>query len=262
VEADWWKRNAIALLALAPVVIAAARIVGFSRGDPALLAALVQDLNVPAVILGGVVPFLGVVLAFALNVVIANRHITPLAGRWLKGLGPFWSGLLNVTVLLIVVTTPLRDALALVLLPLIGWGYRVVSGRMDRREGRYIPADVTALVAGYVLLFLQTWGPWMSEEALRLDDGSTRSAYVVASVEGWTTLVDADSRHVSRIRSVTILEREVCGSGRGPTLLHVLSGSSVQPPCPDRASAPNLPSVSPPTATGPAPTIAGATAGP
>lgn len=234
---EWWSRNALALIALSPVVVAALRVIFFSRGDPALLATLGRSLDVPGVLLAGVVPLLGLAVSYTLFIVIANRHLTPPAGAWLRDLPPLPTTLLMVGVGVATLTTPATDALFLLLLPLVGVGYRVLANRADRRRGRYIPADVPGVIAAFVLVVLQSAGPWVPEEAVTFTDGSTTTAYVLPGGDGWTTLVDVDDREVTRVRDERIDAREVCGSPRSRTLLHVIYGTSAQPECPDRRDA-------------------------
>jgi hypothetical protein len=222
----------VALLALTPVLVAAGRIVLFSRGDPALLSALGRSLDVPGVLLGGVVPFLGTAVSLALYVIITNRHVSPQAVRWLRDLPSVPLTLLMVLVSVAVLTTPVKDSLALVALPVFGLAYRWIEGWVARRRGHYVAADVAAIVAVLVLLVFQSSGPWMVAEVVTLSDDSQTTAYVVGTEEGWTTLVGVDDRHVSRVPADDIDERQVCGSERGRTLLQWMSSAEAQAPCP------------------------------
>lgn len=230
---DWWKRNVLGLLAIAPVLLAAVRLIILSRGDPVLLSALAQSLDVPTVLLGGIVPSLGIAWSYGLFVVIANREITPVFDTWIRGLRPVPMTLFMVFQAVVILTTPLRDALVFLALPAVGLLYRWSSSAMDKRGLKYSPADVPAVVATALIVGLIAWPPWLPAEALTFSDGTQQTAYVTATSAGWTTLVDTKSRAVSRVPADSIVAREVCGAGRGRTLLNVVSGGSPQLPCPE-----------------------------
>jgi len=110
-EPSWAQRNALALAALTPVLVASARLLVFSGGDPALLATTVEQLDVAAIVLGSLGPTLGIIVGYSLFVIIANRHVTPTVLGWLRRDSAVVSSMLTFLVLLTFWLTPLRQLL-------------------------------------------------------------------------------------------------------------------------------------------------------
>ena len=226
----WIASNAIALAASVPVVFAAARLIAFSGGDTALLSTLVQTLDVPAVLIGSVAPALAWAMGFVLFIVIANRHITPVARRWLSQANPLARFALFLWFMLAAFATPWPAVSTLLLLPVAGWLYRWVTGRWDRRRG-YVPADVVAVVASMLLTLLATPVAWMPAEVVTYADDRTETVYVVQDSNGWVTTISVETHGVDRTPSSELVSRRVCNSAASRSLLALLSGLDPQPSC-------------------------------
>lgn len=229
----WISRNALALVALAPVVFATARLIAFSGGDTALLAALVQSLDVPAVLIGSLAPALGAVLGYVLFVVIANRHVTPRALRWFRHSTVLEQLLLFLWLFLAIFATPWPAVANLIYLPLAGVIYRWLTGLHDRRVGHYVAADVVAVVASALFTFLSTPIAWMPAEVLTLADGTAQTVYVVESSDGWMTTVTVTGMRVGKTPVGDVVSREVCEVLPGRSLLRVMHSTAIQPSCPE-----------------------------
>lgn len=240
VERSWGQRNALALLALAPVLVAAARVLVFSGGDPAVLATVVRGLDIPAVVLASLGSTLGLIVGYTLYVVIANRHVTPVGLRWFRGASPLALTLLLILVLGVVWLSPLQQLLMVAAFILLGVVFRVVSGVVDRRRGTYVPADVPAIAAVIVFALLGNMsGTWMPAEVVGLDDGSSRVAYVVGTSDGWVTTIGVHDMAVELVPSAEIASRHVCDLTAQRSLSQILNRLEPQPLCPDVGGPPS-----------------------
>lgn len=229
---SWLRSNALAVAALVPIAVAAARIAVFSGGEPALLAALVQSIDVPAVVLSSIVPAAGLMTGFFAFVTIANAEVSPHVLRAVRSASGFANAVVAFTLILIVYLSSLDQLAAIAAMIALGILYRLVSDRIDKKRGRSIPADVPAIVAGFAFTVLFTAAPWMPTEAVQLEDDTIQVAYVVSSGSGWTTLVDAETKQVSRIDDDDVIARTVCSEPRPRSLARVMGSVGSPPPCP------------------------------
>jgi len=232
-EPSWTRRNALALVALVPVLVASARLLIFSGGDPALLATTLERLDVPAVVLGSLGPTFGVIVGYTLFIVIANRHVTPVVLTWLRDVSPVVSSLLTFVAFLTIWLTPLRQLLLTSVTVLAGVVYRLITTAVDRRRHRSVPADVPVIAAllAFTILGNQS-SAWVPTESVTFDDGSERVVYVFDASEGWFTMVDVSNKQVSRVPVDSVESRTVCDLHADRSLHQIVGNVEPQEPCP------------------------------
>lgn len=248
---SWLRSNALAVAALVPIAVAAARIAVFSGGEPALLATLVQSIDVPAIVLSSIVPAAGFMVGFFTFVTIANSELSPHVLRAVRSASGPANAVFAFTLILVVYLSSLSQLVAIAAMVALGIVYRLTSDRIDKKRGSSVSADVPAVVASFMFTVLFTAAPWMPTEAVQLEDNTIQVAYVVSAGNGWTTLVDAETKLVSRIDDDDVLARTVCSKPRPRSLAQVMGNVEPPPRCPapttDGSLRPSLTDPEPPS---------------
>ena len=165
-------------------------------------------------------------------VTFANAEVSPHVLRAVRSASGFANAIIAFTLILIVYLSSFHQLVAIAAMVALGILYRLVSDRIDKNRGRSIPADVPAIVASFIFTVLFTATPWMPTEAVQLDDDTIQVAYVVSAGSGWTTLVDAETKLISRIDDDDVIARTVCSEPRPRSLAQVMGNVEAPPPCP------------------------------
>lgn len=221
------------LIGVLPLLLAALRVLLWARGDQAVLATLVQTLNVQAIILGSLAPVVALGTAFAAFALMADPATWNPIRRWVKRLDS-WVPIVAIPLsLAILVITKIAVLVSIATLLGIAVAARAIDRRRGRRRGR-APAKWTengwALAVGYVLWWLATAPMWLPAEVVTLSSGTSTTAYVLSSGEGWTTLL-TDDRSVLRVRSDQVTGRAVCNESGGRSLLQVVTTTEAVSQC-------------------------------
>jgi hypothetical protein len=205
------------LWTLVPVAFVALRILVVSRGDSDTLRALVQNLNVPAIFLATILPFVsvGIVLFFAFVLVAASE-------QWLKReqlaqQGKPLEWLKNLLVGLVLVL-PFAGVLGWYAMPMkyviiagIMIGILVVvfvgswlTGNFTRAFNVFGGFYVLCLTAASFVILLSQVGVWLPRERLTVNGSSTGIVYVLSSDDQWTKYLDeAHEVHIVPTKGVT-----------------------------------------------------------
>lgn len=212
---------------LAPILFAALRVLVVSRGDAETLRALVQNLNVTALVLATVLPFgavVSVVLTFSLFVGWKSPGNQPPKGQ------PFLLLLLiAVTGLLVVYAMPMSQIGAgigvVAVIVFIVVCIRFIAVRAQATTSNGVPGKpvivlvilsiLGVLLAPFIYLIAGS-GVWMPKERITVSGVVMAPVYVLSSDERWTTYMDDDHKiHV--VPTHEISRREAVGSSRSWT---------------------------------------------
>jgi hypothetical protein len=188
---------------LVPVGLVALRILIVSRGDSDTLRTLVQNLNVPAIFLATILPFvsLGVVLLFAF--VLAgvwqqwlNRVRLAQAGKPLEWLKTLILGIVIILPFAAVLgwyAMPMKYLVAagimvaiLALVFVISWRTKNFTRAFNTLSSLYM---LFLLVAAVVVLLSQV-GVWLPRERLTINGSPTGVVYVLSADDRWTKYLD------------------------------------------------------------------------
>jgi hypothetical protein len=208
------------LWGLAPVLFAALRVLVVSRGDAETLRALVQNLNVTALVLATILPFgAAVAVVSAFSLFFAWR---PLGAQTPKG-GPFlYLVLLSMTGVLVLFAMPVWQILvaiaavaAIVVVLIFG---RTITVRAQNSGRNGVGKPVMFLVIGALLIvpigpiiYLIGWsGMWLPQERITFSNKDVSPVYILSSDQRWTTYMDGH-RKVYLIPTLSITNREALG---------------------------------------------------
>jgi hypothetical protein len=206
------------LWTLVPIGYVGLRILIVSRGNSDTLRALVENLNVPAIFLATILPFVsvGFVLLFAFFVAAA-------AEQWMQReqlvrQGKPKLGWLNTLLQGVVLVLPFAAVLAWYAMPI---KYVITAGVMiallfvafvvSWRTGNFTRAFsmlsslyiLILIVASFVILLSQV-GVWLPRERLTINGSSTGVVYVLSSDDQWTKYLDDDHQvHIVSTKDVT-----------------------------------------------------------
>lgn len=228
------RRNLSVLLAAAPIAVATARVVGFSRGDQALLTTLLQTLDVPAVLIGSLIPAAVIVLGITIYAAIGDPRVSRALLRGWRGLSPLTETGIAAALLLLVYVSDLQTLGATVGLLVLAGAIRALLTRRARSRGRSwvgFGGDTVAVVAALLLPVLMNASMWLPSERVRLADGLQEQVYVLAVDGPWTTLLRTKDRRIIRLPSADVTEREVCNTTQVRALAQEFGTGSPQPQC-------------------------------
>jgi hypothetical protein len=231
---SWLGKNVVFVLTALPFLIAAARVVLFAGGDQALLTTLLQTINVPAIILGSVVPAGLLILMFAAYLAIADPKVWP-AMVALARRSPAVAVYVLPPLLIVIVAMSSYDA-ALAIAAGLGLAglARLLWTRWSRKRGktwRGWVEDSTAFTV-FLVVGLLTAGPmWLPSESVTTSDGAARMGYVLSADGEWTTVLTND-RVVLRLASSDVVAREVCNESHPATLMQWMFHWQPQRACP------------------------------
>jgi hypothetical protein len=210
------------LWTLVPIGYVGLRILIVSRGNSDTLRALVQNLNVTAIFLATILPFVSVafVLLFALFVASA-------AEQWMKRdelvrLGKPKRAWLNTLLQGVVIALPFAAVLAWYAMPmkyvitaavmiavlfvvfLVSWRTRNFARAFSVLSSLYI----LILVVASVVILLSQVGVWLPRERLTINGSYTGIVYVLSSDDQWTKYLDAGDHLVRIVSTKDVTRRE------------------------------------------------------
>jgi hypothetical protein len=201
------------LLGLVPIIFAGLRVLVVSRGDPETLRALVQNLNVAALVLATLLP-LGATLACWFSVLALLRFRFG-RGQAKGGSAAMFFFLLPTSVILVLLAMPLRH-----IVWNVGVFALIVAILALSAISQYLRAKVLIKVfaAGALLWLAAVWTMpfiillaraemWLPKESLTLRSSTVRPVYVLSSDERWTSYMD-DCNKVHVVHTDDITNRE------------------------------------------------------
>jgi hypothetical protein len=201
------------------------KVLAASRYSTATALALVQAAGATQVIMGIVLGLFTLLLTLIVLAIVGARALKVRMPTWtvalagIAGLGivflpPWPTALINVVALLIVA-------------PLLRWlrsdilgperAGRTNRGGATRSSSSQLPLfTLIALLGTLVLSTALSPTMWLPAERMTIGD-ETVVGYVLSEEAGWTTLLNERTRNVSRVRSETLLSRQVCEAPAGRT---------------------------------------------
>ncbi|NOR03233.1 hypothetical protein HGK72_24610 [Mycolicibacterium fortuitum] len=204
--------HTVLLLTLLAIGFVALRILIVSRGDSDTLRALVQNLNVTAIVLATILPLVttGVVLAFVMAI---------LSGVNKKRAGNGSASIFGISVTL----GPLTIAICWFSMPV---KYLILAGilsvilvfvyrgawRSEKFKGMFQAlGKLYLIVLGIAALFivLAQVGVWLPRERLTVGPSKTGTVYVLSSDEEWTKYLDGDTHKVRIVPTKDVKQREI-----------------------------------------------------
>lgn len=217
-----WKPPSGWVWGLAPVLFAALKVLVVSHGDPEALRALVQDLNVTALVLATVLPF-GAVIAALATLTIVMRART--SGGQSPSSGPVLVvALLITTIGLLVWATPVWQFGAVIgfvaVAVLLYFGFRRIGQWAQRTRPNGVPGMpvivsvlvvILALLAGPFVYLIGGSGMWLPQERITVLGKTTSTVYVLSSDDRWTRYMD-EGRKVHLVSTADITGRYAVGS--------------------------------------------------
>lgn len=234
VISDRARKDWPVLLAAAPVVVAASRVIGFSRGDQALLTTLLQTLDVPAVLIGSLMPTATTLLGILAYLAIGDPGLSQALLRGWRSLSVPATAAVFLAVCLLVSVSDLRALGATIALLAIAGLLRALLSRRARSEGRSwlgFGGDSMAVAAALLVPLLLNGSMWLPSESVRLADGTQVRVYVLAVETDWTTMLRAKDRKIVRLPSAEVIGREVCNESPVRTLAQLNWHTPAQPQC-------------------------------
>lgn len=201
------------MLTLLAIGFVALRILIVSRGDSDTLRALVQNLNVTAIVLATILPLVttAVVLTFVLAILNAfnkDRRREPNA--------------IGSIVATVVLLGPLTAAICWFAMPMKYVGIAGIlsivlvfvylgSWRSDKFKQMFQALGVfyiiVLLIAGLFIVIAQV-GVWLPRERLTVGASKTGTVYVLSSDEQWTKYLDGDTHKVRIVETKDVKQRE------------------------------------------------------
>ncbi|MDO8120647.1 hypothetical protein Q6346_04880 [Isoptericola sp. b490] len=232
-QTTWhWTRSNLAFVAgVLPIAIAAVRLLAYSAGDGALLLALVQTLNVTALVFGSILPSLGVIVVYAAWALILSPASVPSVSP--KARGPVINALAVATLVLLWSTTFMTIGVGAVMI-----GFALATRWLDRRLAKRRLkdwrgfGDPIALFSIMVLLLMSADPMWLPTESVEFRDGTKVTAVVLDASQDWATLVRVDDRQVLRLPARDLVARSVCNTTDYRSVGQVFLHFTPQPKCP------------------------------
>jgi hypothetical protein len=202
---------------LVPVVFVALRILIASQGDPDTLASLVQNLNITAVFLATILPFVAtvIVLLFVMAVLAtidqwrtreAGEQLGMPRNEYAKSLSaavvllPFAAvlGWYTMSMKLLIITGFIIGLLVLVLLG--SWFIPKLKRLLNIVGGVYF----IVLILAALIVPVSQQGLWLPRERLTINGSKTGIVYILSSDDRWTRYLDeADQTYIVATQTVT-----------------------------------------------------------
>jgi hypothetical protein len=203
-----------------------------SRGDVESLRALVQNLNVTALVLATILPF-GAAVSAVCTVLALKRFVKVVNGKIsvdndsvykTSDVGMFTYIFITIsTVILCTVAMPLRQFLAItgivVGLGLIWRVFRIVECRLKKNMVGENPKSlvVTVIVSLLALVFAPIFymigwsGMWLPKERITVSSTEVSPVYILSTDARWTSYMD-DGRKVHFVPTPDVTAREAVRS--------------------------------------------------
>jgi hypothetical protein len=211
------------LWGLAPILFAALRVLVVSRGDTETLRALVQNLNVTALVLATILPF-GALVSLVTTVSVFMRWRLPGVQPG-KG-GPFlFLVLMAITGILLLFAMPVWQMIAAVsavgAVVLFFVLAKLAAARRQKSGKDGVGKPVLILLVGALLapivgpvIYLFGWsGMWLPQERITVGSTYMTPAYVLSSDQRWTSYMD-EHRKVHLVPTPDITRREATSPSR------------------------------------------------
>jgi hypothetical protein len=210
------------LWGLAPVLFAALRVLVVSRGDAETLRALVQNLNITALVLATILPFGAIVsVVCTISMYIASKTSGGQPGRG----GPvLFLLLVAMTMTLVLFAMPVWQLIATVAtvtgVIVIFVFARTITVRAQQ-SGKTVGLPVMVTVIGTLLaaaivpvIYLVGWsGMWLPQERITVLGAKVSSAYILSSDQRWTTYMD-ERHQVHLVPTTTVTSRDTLGPSK------------------------------------------------
>ena len=228
--------HAAALIAALPFVMAGVRVLFYSGGDPVVLKALVETVNITTLLLGTFLPLLPLLALFFFQTMAFNGVAFSRIWRTRWGRG---------ALLLVYVVWMLIGQLPTTLWVTVGLIAGLVSRVLLRRlapkfldtataylgptKSRSVDSTSVIATAGVLIFVLAVpQGMWVPLERLSLDGEGDKIAYVLEDSEGWTTTI-AQNRSIDVFKSAEVTGRVVCDQGNYQSLMTLMTRSDPSP---------------------------------
>lgn len=212
------SEGSIWLWGLAPVLFAALRVLMVSRGDSETLRALVQNLNVTALVLSTLLP-LAPLAAFWIMLIVLVVKVATRRHSSSKVLTPPFTILLVLTLSVVVFAMPLRHLVystAFFAVIAVFVFVALFLHRMSMESAaRFTQRGAAVWVIGIPLLALASLlvqsNMWLPKERISLSDNRVSPVYVLSSDERWTSYM-GENHKVHLVPTPEITSREAIGS--------------------------------------------------
>ncbi|MBF9520373.1 hypothetical protein B5566_18685 [Mycobacterium sp. MHSD3] len=198
-------------LTLLAIGFVALRILIVSRGDSDTLRALVQNLNVTAIVLATILPLVttAVVLAFVLAVLAGfNKR------RDQNGIGSLIATLIffgPLTAAICWFAMPMKYLIFSGILSTVMVFIYLGSSRSEKFKQVFQALTalyiVALIIAGLFIVIAQV-GVWLPREKLTVGSSETGTVYVLSSDEQWTKYLDGDAHKVRIVETKDVKQRE------------------------------------------------------
>ncbi|WP_457135493.1 hypothetical protein [Mycobacteroides abscessus] len=211
VESKPPSEHTVLKLTLLAIGFVALRILIVSRGDSDTLRALVQNLNVTAIVLATILPLVTttVVLAFVLAVLSGFNKSRDQNGvgsivATLVFLGPLTAAICWFAMPMKYLVFAGILSVVMVLVYLGSWRSDKFKQIFQAFGALYI---LVLLVAGLFIVVAQV-GVWLPRERLTVGPSKTGTVYVLSSDEQWTKYLDGDTHKVRIVATNDVKQRE------------------------------------------------------
>ena len=222
------------LVAGSPLVLVALRLMQLSKGDPAVAAALLQTVNVSTVILATLTALLPVVLFLTGLMMLAGlgsfRKWLTHPSATVKTVFGAWFMLFT----FVAATSSQLMALALVGgmtgLGVLNWWIRWKRKRRGVTTSELAPTE-PIILALIILMIMLSQSPWLPQERIALETGTTRVGYVLNPGQEPTTVLWREGG-LAYLKSTEIKERQPCRDGEGTSSWLRWRNQDETPKCP------------------------------
>lgn len=203
--------RSIWLWGLVPIIFACLRLLVVSRGNPETLRALVQNLNVTALVLATILPLGATMIAWLLFVAFLGAISK--GDKKKSWQTRFWLLLLP-TFILIYFAMPLShiawNSAVFISIVVIIIGQAMSQHKKAKITAALLSAGVaawliTVLVMPFILLLARS-EMWLPKERLTVENASISPVYVLSSDERWTSYMD-EHRKVHIVATEKITDR-------------------------------------------------------
>lgn len=198
-------------LTLLAIGFVALRILIVSRGDSDTLRALVQNLNVTAIVLATILPLVttAVVLGFVLAILSGFNKM-----RSQNGVGSIITSFVflgPLTATICWFAMPIKYlGIAGILSAVLVFVYRG-SWRSEKFKQMFQALGalyiIGLIIAGLFIVIAQV-GVWLPREKLMVGNSKTGAVYILSSDEQWTKYLDGDTHKVRIVETKDVKQRE------------------------------------------------------